>query len=116
MTKPNRDFELFQREFKKWQRLFGLGGYEIHFKYEPDDASFASIAVDQDEMTATVRLNSKLPDKDKPHKDIKRDAKHEALHLLTARINYLARCRYTTGDEIYEAIEELVHKLEGLIP
>ena len=25
------DFELFQKEFKKWQRKFGLTGYKVYF-------------------------------------------------------------------------------------
>jgi len=112
----DKDFGLFQSEFKKWQKLFGLGGYAIHFKYEPLGDSFAAIAINQDEMTATARLNSELPNKDKNHKDIKRDARHEALHLLLGKLEHLAKSRYTTNDEIYEADEELVHKLEDLIP
>ena len=66
-------------------------------------------------MNATVRLNSKLPDKDKPFKDIKKTAKHEALHLLLMRLENCARARYLIEDEIDESIEELVYKLEDLI-
>lgn len=66
-------------------------------------------------MVATVRLNSKLPKKDKAFKDIKTSAKHEALHLLVMRLDHRARCRYLGEEEIYEAVEELVTKLEGLI-
>ena len=56
-----------------------------------------------------------LPDKDKPFKDIKRSAKHEALHLLLQRLEHRAQCRYVAEEEIYEAVEELVFKLEELI-
>ena len=112
----NRDFELFQSEFKKWQKLFGLTGYKIYFKHEPDDGYFASLTINQGNAIATARLNSKLPNKDKPFKDVKNSAKHEALHLLVARLEKNGRCRYISDDEMYEATEELVHKLEGLIP
>ena len=66
-------------------------------------------------MVATVRLNSKLPDKDKPCKDIKRSAKHEALHLLVSRLELNGRFRFSTDNDIFECTEELVVKLEGLI-
>ena len=112
----NKDFELFQKEFKKWQKLFGLTGYRVCFKYEPLEGRFAEIALSQGDMMATVRLNNSLPDKDKPHKNIKQDAKHEAIHLLLARLAEDGKYRYSTEAEIYEAVEELVHRLEGLIP
>lgn len=112
----NKDFALFQKEFKKWQKLFGLTGYKVYFKYEPDDGYFASLTVNQGNMVATVRLNSKLPDKDKAFKDIKQSAKHEAIHLLVARLERNGRYRFSSENEIYEATEELVFRLENLIP
>jgi hypothetical protein len=112
----NKDFELFQSEFKKWQKLFGLTGYKVYFKYEPLEKSFADIEINQEDVVATVRLNSKLPDKDKPFKDIKRSAKHEALHLLIGRLEINGRYRFVSSGEMYEAAEELVRRLENLIP
>ena len=105
-------FETFQREFKKWQHEFGLSGYKVYFKHEPIDDAFANITFDQLEYIATVRLNS-TPGKDG---DVKRSAKHEAIHLLLARLNYIAIKRFIDSDVIDEEIESLVHKLEELIP
>ena len=110
-----KDFITFQEEFKRYQSLLGLSGYKVYFKYEPLDSSFAEISINQVEMVATVRLNSNLPDKDKPHKDIKCTAKHEALHLLVGRLELYGRCRYVSENEIHEATEELVIRLEGLV-
>lgn len=90
-------------------------GYKVYFKHEPIEGSFANISISQGTMAATVRLNSKLPDEDKPHKDIKRSAKHEALHLLVGRLEQNGRYRYSSENEIYEATEELVFRLEELI-
>jgi hypothetical protein len=112
----NKDFALFQSEFKKWQKLFGLNGYRVYFKHEPIEEHFAEIEVDQGNMAALVRLNSNLPDKDKPYKDIKQSAKHEAIHLLVSRLEKNGRCRYISSGEMYEATEELVFRLENLIP
>ena len=111
----NKDFELFQSEFKRWQYKFGLTGYKVYFKYEEMDGCFADIKINQGEMVVTARLNSKLSDISKPHKDIKRSAKHEALHLLVGRLEQNARWRYSAENDIYESVEELVFRLEDLI-
>jgi len=108
------EFEEFQEEFKKYQKLFGLTGYKVYFKFEPID-SFANITVNQTDMVATVRLNSRCPKKDKALRNIKQSAKHEAIHLLTMRLESCARYRYVGEGDISEASEELVFKLENLI-
>jgi hypothetical protein len=110
----NKDLALFQKYFKEYQYRFGLIGYKVYFRYEPLE-KFADITIQQEDMVATVRLNSELPDKDKPFKDIKRSAKHEAIHLLLGRLEHRARRRYLNEEEIYEAVEEIVFKLEGLL-
>ena len=110
------DFELFQSEFKRWQQKFGLTGYKVYFKYEPIDDGFAAIKINQGDMVVTVRLNSELPTKDNPHKDIRQTAKHEALHLLVGRLEEAGRYRHCSATEIYEATEELANRLGVLIP
>jgi len=110
-----KDFDEFQKHFRKYQHRFGLTGYKVYFKHEPLEKSFAEISINQGEMGVTVRLNSEPPDKDKPFKDVKRSAKHEAIHVLVGRLEENARYRYSSGNEIYEATEELVIKLEELI-
>jgi len=114
-SKGRKDFELFQKTFTKYQQRFGLIGYKVYFHYEPIDDSFANISINQEEMCVTARLNSNLPDKTKPHRDINLCAKHEALHLLVGRLESLARSRFTNAGEIYEAGEELVRRLENLV-
>ena len=111
-----KDFLLFQEEFKKWQKRFGLNGYRIYFKCEPIEDNFAGIIVTAGDMIATAWLNSKPARKGEPRGDAKQDAKHEAIHLLIGRLACLARSRYCSEAEIYEAAEELAVRLEGLIP
>lgn len=110
------DFELFKQEFEKWQKRFGLTGYKVYFKHERIDGSFADIKINQGDMVVKVRLNKKLSEDNKIFKDIKRSAKHEALHLLVGRLEQDGRYRYCSETEIYEATEELVNRMEGLIP
>ena len=112
----SKDFEIFKKEFTKWQIRFGLTGYRVYFSYEPIGDSFADIEINQGNMVATASLNSRTTDINKPGKDIKEAAKHEAVHLLIGRLANNGRYRYTSENEMYEATEELVNKLEGLIP
>ncbi len=113
--KVNRDFELFKAEFKKWQGAFGLEGYAVYFKHEKADGFFARIIMDRSAMSATVILNKNLPRDNAPFKDIKRDAKHEAIHLLIYALESAGKDRFTVETVMDDASEELVHKLETLI-
>ena len=109
-----KDFALFQEHFKEYQHRFGLTGYKVYFKHEPLNSAFAKISIESNDMVAMVTLNSKLPSKDS-FKDIKRSAKHEAIHLLLNKLETKALDRYLRDGEIYETVEELVFKLEELI-
>ncbi len=106
----NKDFALFQKYFKEYQKQFGLTGYKVYFKYVPLDGCYADINVIQSDMIATVSLDSAHPPR-----DVRGHAKHEALHLLLNKIEDCAADRYTRAIQIYEAAEEVVRKLEGLI-
>ena len=113
--KPTKDFLLFQKEFKYWQQRFGLTGYKVYFKYQPILLGFASLTTNEDSHVATVCLNSNLSEKDKPLKDVKGSAKHEAIHLMLGKFQDLAFSRYLREGELYRAEEEIVFKLEELI-
>ncbi len=110
------EFDEFKKTFVKYQIAFGLIGYQVYFRYKPIESSFAQIKTDQESMVASVTLNSRLPADIKQFQDIRKSAKHEAIHLLIERLESLARSRYTGSLDIYEAVEELVVKLESLIP
>ena len=112
MRDMNKDFALFQKEFRKWQVRFGLTGYKVYFKHEPLE-SFASITVNQNAMVATVKLDSSGEERE--HQDIRGNAKHEAIHLLLWRLEDRASSRYILDSELYETVEDLVGRLEGLI-
>jgi len=111
----NKDFLDFKKYFREYQKRFGLTGYHIYFKFEPIDDCFATISIKQGDLVATVILNSKLLKGEKQFKHIKLSAKHEALHLLVARLEHNGLWRHSSEQEIHESTEELVVKLLGLI-
>ena len=107
------DFERFQKEFKKWQQKFGLTGYRVYFEYVPLEGDYADTYFQPSNLVVNVRLNSVARSRHK--EDVNRLAKHEAIHLLLAKIETLAKERYTSPNDISEATEELTIRLEGLI-
>lgn len=110
-----QDFEVFKEEFTKWQRRFGLNNYVVYFKHEPLDNAYARLAAEHPTMTATVYLNSRLTADQRKYLDVRRAAKHEAVHLILARLRNLAEERYVLDAEVYEATEEAVNRLQDLI-
>ena len=111
-----KEYGTFKTEFTRWQRRFGLDGYKVYFKFEPIEDCFADITADQRQSCVTIRVNSEVPPADVEFADVKVHAKHEAIHLLVKRLSARAYERHVRGDEIYEAEEELVRRLEKLIP
>ena len=117
MKRSKKDFEVFKKTFQKYQDLFGLSGYSVFFRHEKLEGNiFGSINISLCDMTAAVSFNTELDEHLYAERDVKSTAKHEALHLLTGRIDQLAKNRHSTEAEIYAASEELVNKLMGLIP
>ena len=111
-----RDFEIFKREFTKYQKLLGLTGIEVYFAHKPLDGDSALLLMNYPECSATACLSSELDEEQEPYKDVKGWGKHEAIHLLLMRLRGEAEYRYATEMSIHEAGEETVHRLEGVIP
>lgn len=117
MVKTNRNFEIFKREFEKYRKLFGLTGFNIIYSHEPLEHKFATVLYSIENAEATVKLSSTPPYVPKGNKiSIKALARHEALHLLLGRFEWYARMRFVNEDQLNDANEEIVVKLEGLIP
>ena len=108
------DFQLFQSEFIAWQERFGLTGYRVYFREELLDDKLASVSADMKTMAVMVTLNSE-PEA-RQFNDVEYTAKHEAIHLLLLKLEYMGKERYTSEDVIDRESEELVHKLHALIP
>lgn len=79
------DFENFKKEFLKWVDLFGLKDWETYFCCVPLGESYAEISADAPNCVTTLFFNSDLPD-GLAGKNPKLCGKHEAIHLLLARL------------------------------
>jgi len=105
----------FEKEFRKYQKLFGLTGWDVSFIVAPLVNSRATVHYAGSDCIATVALNDTQVVRESSISDIKELAKHEAIHLLLARYDYLASARYIGADELAQANEEIVVKLTELI-
>ena len=109
-----KQFKEFCAEFTRLQMKMGLNGYKVYFLHTALDGCFANITCDQRQVVATVRLTTTVSDDDAAFFNPIAHAKHEAIHLLVHRLEERARQRYITTDEIYEATEELVRRIEQI--
>ena len=110
-------FELFQKECRKWIDIFGLDEWKIYFLHldQPDSKRLAACNYVGLTFVATFILNKDWKH-DAPNNNlVKMVARHEVVHLLIAPLNCLATSRYVTEDEVDNAVERLVHKIEAIM-
>ena len=106
------DLDKFKKEFLRYQKLFGLTGWDVRVKTEELSTAQAQLRYITNDCNADVVLGKTVDE----GTSIKELAKHEAIHLLLARYDYLASYRYITAEELIQANEEVTVKLTDLIP
>ena len=122
MKTTKKDFELFKSECQKWINRFELNNWTIRYSWrdlELDGLDGASNSGAWNYI-AYLTLDTEIDDENIGDRDmiieIKEAAKHEVIHLLIKRLKLKAIYRYIKDEnEIVEAEEELVRKLEKII-
>ena len=112
-----KQFEFYKKECKKWIDRFELNNWKVWFiKSELEDA-FSQIHTKINGYGAKIILNSSLWNDDgiSVEQILAETAKHEIIHLLLSRFSDYAKSRDYTNDQLYEAEEEVVRKLENII-
>lgn len=105
------DFELFKTKCQKWIDFFGLKNYKVKFKYEELDKGIgANVLVDDEATLAIITFN-----KNKSEGDISEWAFHEVMHILLAKMNFLATSRYIEKDALTIEEEHVVRILENTV-
>jgi len=118
MKTTNKDFQLFKSECEKWLKRFELGGWKVYFTHQAHSQdTFATCYSNTLGRNATIYFTDEWDDEIRKltPEAVKETAKHEMIHLLLARLSDNGRARYVVIDEIDEAEEELVRKLENII-
>lgn len=109
-------FKRFKKAFIFWQEKFGLTQYDICLYHMKLDDGYAQIKINELNKTADVYLNLEIPDKCVPaDSGPEGTAKHEAIHLLLNRIDWLGKSRIITETDIDEENEAIVNRLMGLL-
>jgi len=106
-----KDFEFFVAEFKKALHKLGLNEWKVYFIHSNlKETSRANVCHDGGVWVATVRLSTRWDEKP-THNSLRSSARHEALHILTARMMFLANCRFIDSEEIRQESERLARIL-----
>ena len=108
-------YEEFKKEFMRWIDRLGLHDWKIFFYHEKLDDVFAKIIYDNMNSAAAVKFNSEVDEEDANFMQPKISAKHEAMHLLLARLNYLAGARYICSEDINTEEERIVNILTKVV-
>jgi hypothetical protein len=117
MKTTKKQFELFKHECQRLIERWGLHGWRVEFVHDKDDTDErASIGINLTGKAITFYFPVNWADEVKPTDEIIiKSARHEVIHLITARLRTLAIQRFTSSDEIYEANEEVARYIEKVI-
>ncbi len=116
MKTTRQHFRVFQKETLKWLELFGLEHWGVTFSHEELSAAYADFTASSINKVAHVRLNMTWSGaRPLSEEEVKKTAKHEAIHVLLCNLEAVGRSRYVTEDEFTNAIEDLVRKLAVLL-
>jgi hypothetical protein len=109
-------FNRFRKEFQRWQGLLGLTQYRVYFEHKPLNGAWARLYVQEQDKVATATLTTEVARADVGSDDgPEAHAKHEAIHLLLHRMEFLGQERYTASDEIHDEAEAIVNRLERVL-
>ena len=89
MKYTRKDFVKYKKCIEKLAVIFGMVDYELRFKHEPTEDSYAEVEYDQNTRDACFKLTTKeLPDNQ--YAELKRLALHEFLHIVLADLKLVA--------------------------
>lgn len=112
---PRSDFEIFKKRFLQCVEEFGLRDWRITFLQENLHGHFAEIRRNESYHIVTVVLTTEIEKENMHEYNPVVHAEHEALHLITSDLYYHARCRYVRPDDLDNAEEVLVHRLQNIL-
>ena len=110
-----KQFNEFKAECTRLQELLGLKEYELYYELIPlSRGKIAQATTDAEGLVATITLATEYPE-DEPSDWHIGCAKHEMVHVLMSRLEWLAFARFLTPDDIYHEMEVIARRLERLI-
>ncbi|OHB57732.1 MAG: hypothetical protein A2173_03800 [Planctomycetes bacterium RBG_13_44_8b] len=110
-------FNRFKKAFLYWQEKLGLTNYRVHFELKYLSEEYASIDIDEETQIALVTLTDTIEPGINTRGDVGPEfhGKHEAIHLLTFKLCYLAQKRWINQEQVMNEWEVLVRRLEKVL-
>ena len=120
MKTTKKHFELFKKESKKWQGIFGLQNVDIAFNHQYlEEDVFAQCHFSAESRSALLELNDTWNDCEGAYPlndmNIKLSAFHEVCHIFTGALVSRARTRHIMEHEIDEADHMIIRVLENIL-
>ena len=116
MKTTKKQYELFKTECRKWIDKFQLNDYDVFFQWGYIEDADARTTIQGECGNATIAFSEDVNFIDRKATEyIKELAKHEVIHCLLGRYDYLARNRYVSKQELDDEAEHLVRKLCKII-
>lgn len=110
VAQRKRDLQEFETAFLYWCNRLGVTGYTLRVIEKDLDKTQAQLWVNHIGKVATGVLNSHIEKCDWCESPAV-VGKHEAIHLLLARLTWLGACRYLEDTDIEEEEEFVVNRL-----
>jgi len=109
-------FKIFQEEAWYWIQRFGLKGWNIHYTHEnTDNESFATCAHNVSGRVVTLNLEKDWEDFLVTERQVRQSAFHEVIHILLARLRWLAIERAVGIGDVDQEIETIIRTLENAV-
>ena len=115
MKTTSAHFRIFERECRKWIKIFGLYDWEVFIQHNKIE-SRAEINYNLRNKLATITFSKEWTNYNHiPVQDIRLTAFHEVMELMLARLVVVGRSRWVDESESDEASHDVIRRLEHVV-
>jgi len=106
------EYRVFCDEVRRLIDLFGLMDWSVRFEHCQTDNAEAQCDFCVENNAAVISATVFVDENADQNFDPICHARHEFCHLWLARLEWLATCRYLSGEEITECVERMCTQFE----
>jgi len=112
-TVSEATFKFFCRKCRYWLKQFGITDYTVYFSQEFLKDTAAEVRVDSDDRGLTFVLPHRLEDTSR--RSVDHSAIHEVAHACVAKLEDVAKARWSSEKEVDDAVEAVVCQITTLV-
>jgi len=113
MKTSNEQFKKFKIYCEFYKEKYALNNWTIYYQHKDIKNGYASQS--NGLYVATITFGKEWPDAEYDDSFIEDTARHEILHIITARLHQVAKERYTTRENLQDADELAVKLIENIL-